>query len=58
MNFEIVGEITEIETIAISGSIRFLPVAEMNSLPGGESGRGLRRYAWRMGTSARPRSLV
>jgi hypothetical protein len=26
MNFEIVGEITEIETIAISGSIRILPV--------------------------------
>lgn len=26
MNFEIVGEITEVETIAISGSIRILPV--------------------------------
>jgi hypothetical protein len=26
MNFEIIGEITEIETIAISGSIRILPV--------------------------------
>ena len=26
MNFEIVGEITEIETIAISGSIRILPM--------------------------------
>jgi len=26
MNFEIVGEITEVETIAISGSTRILPV--------------------------------
>ena len=26
MNFEIVGEITEVETIAISGIIRILPV--------------------------------
>ena len=26
MNFEIIGEITEIETIAVSGSIRILPV--------------------------------
>ena len=26
MNFEIVGEITEVETIAVSGSIRILPV--------------------------------
>ena len=26
MNFEIIGEITEVETIAVSGSIRILPV--------------------------------
>ena len=26
MNFEIIGELTEIETIATSGSIRILPV--------------------------------
>jgi len=26
MNFEIVGEITEVQTIAVSGSIRILPV--------------------------------
>jgi hypothetical protein len=26
MNFEIVGDITEVETIAISGSIRILPM--------------------------------
>jgi hypothetical protein len=26
MNFEIIGEITEIETIAVSGSIRIMPV--------------------------------
>ena len=26
MNFEIVGEITEVDTIAVSGSIRLLPV--------------------------------
>ncbi len=26
MNFEIVGEITEVDTIAVSGSIRILPV--------------------------------
>jgi hypothetical protein len=26
MNFEIIGEITEAETIAVSGSIRILPV--------------------------------
>ena len=26
MNFEIIGEITAVETIAISGSIRILPV--------------------------------
>lgn len=26
MNFEIIGEMTEVETIAVSGSIRILPV--------------------------------
>ena len=26
MNFEIIGEITDVETIAVSGSIRILPV--------------------------------
>jgi hypothetical protein len=26
MNFEIIGEITEVETIAVRGSIRILPV--------------------------------
>ena len=26
MNFDIVGEVTEVETIAVSGSIRILPV--------------------------------
>ena len=26
MNFEIIGEITEVKTIAVSGSIRILPV--------------------------------
>jgi hypothetical protein len=26
MNFEIVGDITEVETIAVSGSIRILPM--------------------------------
>jgi hypothetical protein len=26
MNFEIIGEITEVETIAVSGSIRSLPI--------------------------------
>jgi hypothetical protein len=26
MNFEIIGEITEVETITVSGSIRILPV--------------------------------
>jgi len=26
MNFETIGEITEVETIAVSGSIRILPV--------------------------------
>ena len=26
MNLEIIGEITEVETIAVSGSIRILPV--------------------------------
>jgi hypothetical protein len=26
MNFEIIGEVTEVETIAVSGSIRIVPV--------------------------------
>ena len=26
MNFEIIGEVSEVETIAVSGSIRILPV--------------------------------
>jgi hypothetical protein len=34
MNFEIAGEITEVETIAISGSIRILPVLRRRFGPG------------------------
>jgi hypothetical protein len=34
MNFEIVGEITEVETIAVSGSIRIPPVLRRRFGPG------------------------
>ena len=34
MNFEIVGEIAEVETIAINGSIRILPVLRRRFGPG------------------------
>ena len=34
MNFEIVGKITEVETIAVSGSIRILPVWRRRFGPG------------------------
>jgi hypothetical protein len=50
MNFEIIGEVTEVENIAVSGSIRILPYCVDDlAVRAGGSAKVLLQSAWRMG---------